>query len=194
MENPLMDGAKNPFKVHPGNLLVKHPPEAVGCTMCHQGQGLATTVDDAHGNVPPLGQAAADGPLRPGRMHEVPPGRRGAPGPGPFPRKALAARVGLCRLPPHGRRRGRRKGRTAPGSRGAARCRGRGSTSGCSTPRTTCPGARCRSFISRPRQPTPWPPTSRLSTTSRLTPRRSPRAITTPARQSFAVYSASRAT
>jgi len=51
MENPLMDGAQNPFKVHPGNLLVSHPPEAVGCTMCHQGQGLATTVADAHGNV-----------------------------------------------------------------------------------------------------------------------------------------------
>ncbi len=47
-----MDGAQNPFKVHPGNLLAKHPPEAVGCTMCHQGQGLATTKDDAHGNVP----------------------------------------------------------------------------------------------------------------------------------------------
>ncbi len=52
MENPLMDGAANPFKVHPGNLLVSHPPEAVGCTICHQGQGLATTVDDAHGKVP----------------------------------------------------------------------------------------------------------------------------------------------
>jgi mono/diheme cytochrome c family protein len=32
-------------------LLVSHPPEAVGCTICHQGQGLATTADDAHGKV-----------------------------------------------------------------------------------------------------------------------------------------------
>ncbi|MGO9109657.1 MAG: c-type cytochrome [Thermoguttaceae bacterium] len=52
MENPLMDGAKNPFKIHPGNLLASHSPEAVGCTVCHQGQGLATTVADGHGNVP----------------------------------------------------------------------------------------------------------------------------------------------
>ena len=52
MENPLMDGAKNPHKVHPGNLLASHPYQKVGCTACHEGQGLATTLEDVHGNVP----------------------------------------------------------------------------------------------------------------------------------------------
>ncbi|MGA2033508.1 MAG: c-type cytochrome [Thermoguttaceae bacterium] len=52
MENQLMDGVKNPYKVHPGKLLATHPVQSVGCTICHQGQGLATTVADAHGNVP----------------------------------------------------------------------------------------------------------------------------------------------
>jgi mono/diheme cytochrome c family protein len=52
MENPLMDGAKNPFKVHPGKLLASHPFQEVGCTICHQGQGLATNVADAHGDDP----------------------------------------------------------------------------------------------------------------------------------------------
>jgi mono/diheme cytochrome c family protein len=52
MDNPQMDGAKNPYKVHPGNLLVSHPYQKLGCTICHEGQGLATTTGDAHGNVP----------------------------------------------------------------------------------------------------------------------------------------------
>ncbi len=52
MDNPQMDGAKNPHKVHPGNLLASHPYQKIGCTICHQGQGLATTTEDAHGNVP----------------------------------------------------------------------------------------------------------------------------------------------
>jgi mono/diheme cytochrome c family protein len=51
-ENRLMDGVKNPHKLHPGNLLASHPIESVGCTICHQGQGLATTTADAHGDVP----------------------------------------------------------------------------------------------------------------------------------------------
>ncbi len=51
-ENALMDGAPNPHKLHPGNLLDSHPPQQVGCTICHQGQGRATTLDDAHGRVP----------------------------------------------------------------------------------------------------------------------------------------------
>jgi mono/diheme cytochrome c family protein len=51
-ENRLMDGAKNPHKLHPGNLLSSHPVESVGCTICHQGQGLATATADAHGDVP----------------------------------------------------------------------------------------------------------------------------------------------
>ena len=38
MDNPLMDGTKNPHKLHPGNLLGSHPYQTVGCTICHQGQ------------------------------------------------------------------------------------------------------------------------------------------------------------
>jgi mono/diheme cytochrome c family protein len=52
IENPLMDGEKNPHKVHPGNLLATHPYQKVGCTVCHEGQGLATTLEDVHGQVP----------------------------------------------------------------------------------------------------------------------------------------------
>jgi mono/diheme cytochrome c family protein len=52
MENPLMDGANNPHKVHPGDLLASHPYQKIGCTICHEGQGLATTLEDVHGNVP----------------------------------------------------------------------------------------------------------------------------------------------
>ncbi len=51
MENALMDGAPNPHKVHPGNLLASHPYQQIGCTICHHGQGLATTLEDAHGHV-----------------------------------------------------------------------------------------------------------------------------------------------
>ncbi|MGO8753072.1 MAG: c-type cytochrome [Thermoguttaceae bacterium] len=52
MDTRLMEGVPNPYKSHPGNLLASHPYQAVGCTICHQGQGLATTTDDAHGRVP----------------------------------------------------------------------------------------------------------------------------------------------
>ncbi len=54
MDNPLMAGERNPHKAHPnpGNFLSSHPLEQVGCTICHHGQGAATTLDDAHGHVP----------------------------------------------------------------------------------------------------------------------------------------------
>lgn len=38
-----------PFRSHVGTFLVSHPPEVYGCTICHQGQGMATTVEAAHG-------------------------------------------------------------------------------------------------------------------------------------------------
>ena len=53
--NPTMknDLAQNPYKAHPNvDVLDKnHPFSKYGCTICHQGQGLATTVTDAHGKV-----------------------------------------------------------------------------------------------------------------------------------------------
>lgn len=38
-----------PFKAHPD--IFSHPPEIFGCTTCHRGQGRATTVQAAHGDV-----------------------------------------------------------------------------------------------------------------------------------------------
>jgi len=45
-------------------LLTAHPVEVFGCTLCHGGQGFATTTDEAHGDVefwdePLLGKARA---------------------------------------------------------------------------------------------------------------------------------------
>lgn len=52
--NPALvnDFKENPYKSHPkvDSALVKaHPFTKFGCTSCHSGQGLATTVEDAHG-------------------------------------------------------------------------------------------------------------------------------------------------
>ncbi len=41
-----------PFRSHPGDFLANHPPSKYGCTICHQGQGRATSLPDAHGDVP----------------------------------------------------------------------------------------------------------------------------------------------
>ncbi len=50
VDNPSMEGAEQPHGAHPGNLLESHPPEKFGCTVCHHGQGLATTAKAAHAN------------------------------------------------------------------------------------------------------------------------------------------------
>lgn len=53
--NPTLrnDFKDHPYKAHPKlDLLAKnHPFTKYGCTACHQGQGLATTADAAHGKV-----------------------------------------------------------------------------------------------------------------------------------------------
>lgn len=53
--NPTManDFTEHPYKAHPKMDLIgkNHPFTKYGCTICHQGQGLATTVKDAHGKV-----------------------------------------------------------------------------------------------------------------------------------------------
>lgn len=49
--DPRMVGAPSPFTTHPA-LLVSHPPEAYGCTICHGGEGRAVTVAEAHGERP----------------------------------------------------------------------------------------------------------------------------------------------
>ncbi|MDP2645550.1 MAG: c-type cytochrome [Desulfobacterales bacterium] len=47
-ENPLMAEAKIPFRQHSGDYLKHHPPERFGCTICHNGQGRALGVREAH--------------------------------------------------------------------------------------------------------------------------------------------------
>ncbi len=53
--NPTMvnDFKENPYKSHPKlDLLVKnHPFTKFGCTVCHEGQGLALTTKDGHGRI-----------------------------------------------------------------------------------------------------------------------------------------------
>jgi len=50
-DDPGLADAPQPFRTHPAWIFEVHPAERFGCTPCHGGQGLATTVDDAHGNV-----------------------------------------------------------------------------------------------------------------------------------------------
>lgn len=52
VEDPRMAGEPQPFTTHPGRYLETHDPARFGCTVCHQGQGRATHIDDAHGRVP----------------------------------------------------------------------------------------------------------------------------------------------
>jgi hypothetical protein len=41
---------QNPYKGHPKlDMMAKHPTSKLGCTICHEGQGQATTVEAAHG-------------------------------------------------------------------------------------------------------------------------------------------------
>lgn len=52
--NPTLtnDFAEHPYKAHPQlDLVRKHSFQKFGCTICHEGQGLATTVKDGHGKV-----------------------------------------------------------------------------------------------------------------------------------------------
>ncbi len=48
MEDPHMAEAANPLMSHPGDFLIEHDMQKVGCTVCHDGQGRAMLSDDAH--------------------------------------------------------------------------------------------------------------------------------------------------
>lgn len=52
MEWKGLEGAPNPFKSHPQEILKKHPLNQYGCTVCHGGQGFATDMESAHGFTP----------------------------------------------------------------------------------------------------------------------------------------------
>jgi len=52
MEWKGLEGASNPFKSHPQEILKKHPLNEYGCTVCHGGQGYATDMEGAHGFTP----------------------------------------------------------------------------------------------------------------------------------------------
>lgn len=48
MEDPMTVAAENPIKSHPGDYLTNHDVQKIGCTVCHDGQGRALNVRDAH--------------------------------------------------------------------------------------------------------------------------------------------------
>ncbi len=58
VDRPGFDGAPLPYAIHPDRdvLLAHHPVEKFGCTVCHAGQGVALTVQTAHGDLPLLDQ------------------------------------------------------------------------------------------------------------------------------------------
>jgi mono/diheme cytochrome c family protein len=49
IDDPRMTGVPAPHTVHPGEILKYHPVDRFGCTVCHQGQGPATSLHDAMG-------------------------------------------------------------------------------------------------------------------------------------------------
>jgi mono/diheme cytochrome c family protein len=51
IDDPRFPEAAQPLTTHPGDILKHHPSDKFGCTICHQGQGRATMLPDAHGLV-----------------------------------------------------------------------------------------------------------------------------------------------
>ena len=51
IDDPRLAEAEEPLRAHPGTFVTDHPLERFGCTICHRGQGRATTTEDAHGRV-----------------------------------------------------------------------------------------------------------------------------------------------
>ncbi len=48
-DNPAFADAPEPLRSHPGKTLNRHPVAKFGCTICHGGNGEATTAEAAHG-------------------------------------------------------------------------------------------------------------------------------------------------
>lgn len=51
IDNPGMKDSPQPLTAHSGEIMLNHPKETFGCTICHKGQGRATAAADAHGHV-----------------------------------------------------------------------------------------------------------------------------------------------
>lgn len=66
LDNPAMVDARQPFRVHSGDYLKHHPVAKYGCTICHQGQGLATNFQEAKAS-----DVHWDYPLLPPRMTQA---------------------------------------------------------------------------------------------------------------------------
>jgi mono/diheme cytochrome c family protein len=47
IDDPRMTDVEQPHRIHPGNILEKHPVDRFGCTVCHHGQGAALTFNEA---------------------------------------------------------------------------------------------------------------------------------------------------
>jgi mono/diheme cytochrome c family protein len=52
IEDQQMEGQEQPHATHSGDLLIWHPSDNFGCTICHGGQGRATTKTEAFGQNP----------------------------------------------------------------------------------------------------------------------------------------------
>ena len=63
IDKPQLALAEQPLTAHPGDYLKWHPIEKFGCTSCHDGQGLATTVTAAHGDAKHWEDPLLRGPL-----------------------------------------------------------------------------------------------------------------------------------
>ncbi len=71
IDDPAFAAAPQPFRTHPGTWLTTHPVERFGCTICHDGQGDATTYRDAaHRPIP-----FVERPMRPAETIEANCGR-----------------------------------------------------------------------------------------------------------------------
>lgn len=51
VDDPKQFDAEQPLRTHSGDVLAQHPVDKFGCTVCHDGQPLATQKDAAHGDV-----------------------------------------------------------------------------------------------------------------------------------------------
>jgi len=66
IDDPRMADVAQPHRVHPGNMLDKHPIDRFGCTVCHHGQGAALTFSEAKAD-----DVFWDYPLLPKEMTEA---------------------------------------------------------------------------------------------------------------------------